>query len=418
MYRRDISKALIGIAASSAMLSRPADALAGCSTTPATTPTQPGWPQSPAETTAGVTPVNYCYPPLWVDRYGTNATPGTTDMTSAINTAIAVAAVQASTGQSGERVILQATTYAIGSPTTGTNNIVIPTGVTLQGAGGCGIAPGKTTGAGTCLLYTNSGTSNPLANTAAVQLGNSATSLTGFPAVADLAIGLANAETYGVQFLCTLNGSARNIYVLNQAGSSIQSQNGFVIGLASGSPTVSSFFNTLTNCYAENVHQGFVFDSGGGTVPTQTTFIQCGATGLYSSDTSGSGVLFCQAGDGQGSIFVGCWFTNFNTGVYLNGTPLVTFQGVDFEGCKNDIGWSGSDTGVTFIDPPLTLTQSGTPGKGCGTLYGATPTTGSQTATFSASNKPGTSSTAPSAWLPVFVPNSSGGTTYYVPLWQ
>lgn len=44
-----------------------------------------------AEIAAGVTPVNYSYPPLAVDRYGTNTTPGTTDMRAAIKTAWNVA---------------------------------------------------------------------------------------------------------------------------------------------------------------------------------------------------------------------------------------------------------------------------------------------------------------------------------------
>jgi hypothetical protein len=42
---------------------------------------------STAETNAGVTPTNYNYPVGYVDRYGTNTTPGTTDMTVAIKTA-------------------------------------------------------------------------------------------------------------------------------------------------------------------------------------------------------------------------------------------------------------------------------------------------------------------------------------------
>lgn len=49
------------------------------------------YPQTTAESSAGVTPSNYVYAPGFVDRYGTNTTPGTTDMTSAINAAIAVA---------------------------------------------------------------------------------------------------------------------------------------------------------------------------------------------------------------------------------------------------------------------------------------------------------------------------------------
>lgn len=45
------------------------------------------YPRSSAEASAGVTPTNYFYTYGHVYRYGTNATPGTTDMTSAINTA-------------------------------------------------------------------------------------------------------------------------------------------------------------------------------------------------------------------------------------------------------------------------------------------------------------------------------------------
>ena len=43
--------------------------------------------QTAAEIAAGVTPVNYTYAPGHVYRYGSNTTPGTTDMTSAINAA-------------------------------------------------------------------------------------------------------------------------------------------------------------------------------------------------------------------------------------------------------------------------------------------------------------------------------------------
>jgi hypothetical protein len=49
------------------------------------------YPQTAAELSAGVTPVNYAYAPGEVDRYGTNAIPGTTDMTAAFNAAFKVA---------------------------------------------------------------------------------------------------------------------------------------------------------------------------------------------------------------------------------------------------------------------------------------------------------------------------------------
>lgn len=45
------------------------------------------YPQSAAEIALTVVPTNFAYPPGHVYRYGTNTTPGTTDMTTAINTA-------------------------------------------------------------------------------------------------------------------------------------------------------------------------------------------------------------------------------------------------------------------------------------------------------------------------------------------
>lgn len=51
----------------------------------------PAYERTPAEITAGVTPVDYRYPELDVRRYGKNTTPGTTDMTTAIQNAVNVA---------------------------------------------------------------------------------------------------------------------------------------------------------------------------------------------------------------------------------------------------------------------------------------------------------------------------------------
>lgn len=50
------------------------------------------YPRSADEIAASITPVNYWYPYGYVDRYGTNTTPGTTDMSSAFNAAVQVAA--------------------------------------------------------------------------------------------------------------------------------------------------------------------------------------------------------------------------------------------------------------------------------------------------------------------------------------
>lgn len=49
------------------------------------------YPQTSSEASAGITPTNYHYPPGYVYRYGTNTTPGTTDMLTPLNNAITVA---------------------------------------------------------------------------------------------------------------------------------------------------------------------------------------------------------------------------------------------------------------------------------------------------------------------------------------
>jgi hypothetical protein len=56
-------------------------------------------------------------------------------------------------------------------------------------------------------------------------------------------------------------------------------------------------------------------------------------------------------------------------------------------------------------------------GSGAGSpalIANTTAVAGTQTATFAATNKPGSATTAPTKWLPV----QCDGATYYIPLWQ
>ena len=56
-------------------------------------------------------------------------------------------------------------------------------------------------------------------------------------------------------------------------------------------------------------------------------------------------------------------------------------------------------------------------GSGAGSpaiISNMTVVAGAQTATFTATNKPGSGTTAPTKWLPI----TCDGTTYYIPLWQ
>lgn len=93
MQRRDLSRALVASVAGAAILPRPASAQT-CSS--------PCYTQTAAELALNITPTNLAYPPGYVDRYGTNTSPGVTDMSTAFSIAFQVA------GKS----------YAIGSPST------------------------------------------------------------------------------------------------------------------------------------------------------------------------------------------------------------------------------------------------------------------------------------------------------------
>lgn len=78
-----------------------------------------GKEETAAETAAGVTIVNYQYPEGNVLRYGTNTTPGTTDMTAAIQAALDVA------NNGGGPAYLPAGTYLTGTLAWPGNNIAL-----------------------------------------------------------------------------------------------------------------------------------------------------------------------------------------------------------------------------------------------------------------------------------------------------
>jgi len=84
------------------------------------------YPRTAAEIAAGVTPVNYSYAPGNVLRYGTNTTPGTTNMTTAINNAIAA----------NDDVYIPPGTYLI------TSSIIWRDYVRISGAGNATIIKG------------------------------------------------------------------------------------------------------------------------------------------------------------------------------------------------------------------------------------------------------------------------------------
>lgn len=89
------------------------------------------WPRTAAEIAAGVTPVSYAYEPGDIRRYGTNTTPGTTNMTTPIANALLVSATH--------RLVFQPETYLTGKQSLVTGSrIYMPPGCTLKDNGALG----------------------------------------------------------------------------------------------------------------------------------------------------------------------------------------------------------------------------------------------------------------------------------------
>lgn len=141
------------------------------------------------------------------------------------------------------------------------------------------------------------------------------------------------------------------------------------------------------------------------TAGNSTTAVTGGAITI----TSGSNAATGAAGD----VIIQC-----GTGGTVSSSPTVQIKGnVATDGPGGGIslvagnGVGTNRNGGNIVMFAGTATGSGTAGNL--TLVNMT-STGAQTATFSATNKPGTGTTSPSLWWRV----SSGGTIYYIPLWQ
>ena len=96
-----------------------------------------------------------------------------------------------------------------------------------------------------------------------------------------------------------------------------------------------------------------------------------------------------------------------------NGQLLINVQG--------EMTIAAPVPGGSGITLTLNARASGTAvelvGSGAGApalIANTTVVAGTQTATFAATNKPGSATTAPTKWLPI----TCDGATYYIPLWQ
>jgi hypothetical protein len=97
------------------------------------------YPKTANEIAASVTIVNPWYPPMYVDRYGTNTNPGVTDMVAAFNAAIKVAMIAGGVVRYGATAPYR-TASAINCTTAGAPNLP---GFTIRNEAGPGISPPK-----------------------------------------------------------------------------------------------------------------------------------------------------------------------------------------------------------------------------------------------------------------------------------
>jgi hypothetical protein len=105
---------------------------------------------------------------------------------------------------------------------------------------------------------------------------------------------------------------------------------------------------------------------------------------------------------------------------YVPSMP-VTGNGQIVLDAQGEITINAPTPGGTGITLTLNARTGGTAlelvGSGAGVpafIANTTVLAGSQTATFAATNKPGTATTAPTKWLPL----TCDGATYFIPLWQ
>jgi Pectate lyase superfamily protein/Chaperone of endosialidase len=312
MLRREFPKALMASAAGAVLAPPQAQAQAGSSSL---------YEQTPAEISAGVMPADRTYPPLHVLRYGGNPQPGVTDMTSAITTALSLAA------SSHGAVYAPAQAYRITGP------IVVPPGVTLYGDG-----PDSTF----IEHHIDS------AGAVAVTLGDSDTRTSYGCVLRNLCIRMHLGHTSAMKLRATIGAWIENVQLLGDGHAF--SHTGCII---QGGSSVGCFFNVLQNVYAEHFHIGFHFLDLG-TPATNQIFVNCSAFGDYSyGDKSSVGALFAPAAaqnsgvSGESSVWLGGDFENCAIGVSLSArTEYTQWFGARFEGNALDVDFGTNTTGT------------------------------------------------------------------------
>ena len=119
-------------------------------------------------------------------------------------------------------------------------------------------------------------------------------------------------------------------------------------------------------------------------------------------------------------LYTSTWNLIEDVDPYVPSMP-VTGNGQVVVDAEGEVTIAAPIPGGTGITLTVTSRSGGTAlelvGSGAGApaiIANTTVVVGSQTATFAATNKPGSGTTAPTKWLPI----QCDSATYYIPLWQ
>lgn len=316
MLRRDISKALFATAAGSAAVAPRAEAQS-C--------TAPCYAQTAAEMAAinpvtgspPVVPTNYAYAPgpfIDVRRYGFAESASAATNTTALNSALAVAAAQTNGGW----VQLPSGSFQINQPN------AIPAFVLVSGAAKRAT---QLVFGGSSVLFT---------------LGGTGSSLYYGCGLTDLDIRLSSPGAEAVRVQGTQGAKVERLYIQGQGGNT-----GAGVGVTIDGGNASSFQNHVRDVQCNHIGQAFRMLTSGSVVCTQTIFENCYAA----SGDGGSSIGFnVQSNCGNGSLWVGGDIETQGTGISIDSSSgFISFHGTRFEGNTTDILFNLTCANCVFI---------------------------------------------------------------------
>jgi hypothetical protein len=233
-----------------------------------------------AEIATSVTPVNFVYPPMMVDRYATNTAPGTTDMTAAWQAAIAVASVNGGVVTCLGNTYLVSSTLTINGPACidGGSTVAVTASFTAGSNPGCAViyaptlnAPILSYGVGSRFVRLDnitiiggvtlaSGTTG-ITSQVGVQIGTGVGA--GAHGIRMKNVAVQNCGQYGINVINSVSGDYQDIYVVGGPQQSNAGSTGIVINAAGGgSVGANRWYNiSVTTCASAGID---VNATGGG----------------------------------------------------------------------------------------------------------------------------------------------------------